>query len=334
MNGYIKETNRGGVYNRLYLDSTVRKKKQENLNKDTLVDSVFKPRIENVLMQKHAFSQAKISTLRAKQQIKEIQELKRVPSINKISKEIVDAKKGNFNGTVSNYASRLLAGSKLSEKIIPKQSFLSLLDLEKEDFLKNGLNFESFSEQKTINSKDQSFIKDLVIKKNLKNQVFSEESLNNCKNSKNEELQKLRKAVVDRCKIFEIEKPVEILKMSVVDRNTHWLSEKNMKLQQKMNQKTAKETLGCTFSPELTPRIQILQKNLQKHQINNSYSSKHSEKPVFNLSLSKKPAKQEVCVQKKPSFLYQSLSPHQRFISRSHTSLLTNSKPMVSYKIN
>ena len=332
MNGYIKECNRGGVYNRLVLDSAVRKKKQDNIERQVSIktDSASKPRtkIENILMQKHAKSQAKINSMRVKQQLKESQGLKSVPKINKISKEIAELLDGTSSDPISLYTAKLLNASKSTSgaKLLPKQSFLSLLDLE--EGKPNRPNSQILREQY-----------DQFLPQEQKSMIIPEYAAIKFKESKEQaterdkEIEELRQAVFNRCKVMEPEEPpVEILKMSVIDRNAHWLQTKNNRLKKQKELQSNKETIGCTFSPRLTPRLNLTRDSRRNQSINNSYSTKNTYK-VPSTSGQKK---EQLVSQKSESktLLYKALSPHERTLSQGRGStLLSHARPMVSYKV-
>jgi hypothetical protein len=346
MNGYIKESNRGGVYNRLYLDSTVRKKKQEIINKQSvfITDSNSKPRattenllvqkqarpslgldknkIENLLMQKYAKTVAKIDNMRTKQQIKEAQELKSGPQINKISKEIAEFREGSASDHISLYTARLLNSSRSASglKIVPKQSFLSLIDLE------NGGNcFKNVDPQPQ--EKNQFFIEEKI-------KANRELAASRIKASRQNEqnINELRQAAFSKYKTLEPEEPVDILKMSVLERSNHWIKNKEIKLKQKEENKTAQETSGCTFSPRLTPRLNLNSVSTRHPSTNNSYSSRYASKPAVRPSSTKKADERTFYLPENRPITMQSLSPYQRTLSLGQTQLLQNLKPMISYK--
>ena len=225
MNGYIKESNRGGVYNRLYLDSTVRKKKQEIIEKVTsiITDSNQKSRnkIENILLQKQAKSQAKINNMRAKQQLKEINEVKSVPRINKISKELIGLREGILSNPISLYTAKLLNSNRsiLKQITTPKQSFLSLVDLDqslgKEFYNHNSQLYKEESSQLVQHSQNNNkSIQDFAA---LRNHNANESST-----LQDKEIEDLRQAVFNRCKVMEHEEPqADLLKMDVLERSNY-----------------------------------------------------------------------------------------------------------------
>lgn len=329
MYGYIKESNHGGVYSRLYLDSTVRKKKQANIEKlstltaDTSLKS--RNRVENTLMLKHAKSQAKISTMRYKQQLKETEGVTAIPKINKISKEIVQLREGGANEPVSLYTTKLLNASRSSStlKITPKQSFLSLVELK----------------QAGESGKNKRLIKLVEVQEPEEPEYAPREyaavqALKKPSNKNDEEIQKIRKAVFEKCKAPE--PPPEkksLLSMSVLERNTQWLEKKNLRISQQKEVNLLQETSGCTFSPRLTPRIDISFDTRIKNQ---SICSSYTEKYLGPAAVPSKPAqRQETSVGRREgqkSLLYKAISPHERNFSQGNSmKLLQNAKVMVSY---
>lgn len=329
MNGYTKEANRGSVHNRLYLDSAVRKKKQDNIEKQISIttESTTKPRIkiEDLLLQKYAKSQAKISTLRTKQQIQEVQQLKPAPKINKISKQIVELREGVHNDSISLYTTKLLSGSRSASAIRmpPKQSFLSLMDLKMSEITGNcsGLikvqeNDESFDQEVKIIAREFAMLKSTG------------------QSEKDRELNDIREALFSKIKEKEPPKAkADVLNMNVLERNNYWLKEKNEKLSNKKEILTKQETVGCTFSPRLTPRIDLGHDSRKPSiPIVNSYSQKYLNKPSFM-----KP-KEDVQSKVEKSgigriMMYKSLSPHERTLSQGQSlTLLYKAKPLASQK--
>lgn len=332
MNGYIKESNRGGVYNRLFLDSTVRKKKQDTLSIQTLAkpDPTPKPRnkIENVLLQKHAKSQAKINTMRVKQQKKETEQLKSIPQINKISKQLTDIREGNLSESISLYTARILNASKSSgAKLPPKQSFLSLIDLDQGEKAILRQNWQLLKEEY-----DESILRE---QNSTRNPGYAVLKTTEKPSEKDLEIEELRQAVLARCNVMEHEEPpVELLKMSVLDRGTYWLNAKKNRLKQQEEIKLTQETLGCTFSPRLTPRLRTTQ-GLKKtaESVNTTYSAKHSYKVNRTASVQKKELQSPPSQTDNKMMLYKSLSPHERRLSQGQdSSLLLKARPMVSYR--
>ncbi|OMJ84650.1 hypothetical protein SteCoe_14167 [Stentor coeruleus] len=329
MNGYIKEANRGGVHNRLYLDSSVRKKKQDNIEKQISIttDSTQKPRqrIEDLLLQKYAKSQAKINTLRTKQQIQEVQQLKPAPKINRISKQIVELREGIHNDSISLYTTKLLSGSRSASaiRIPPKQSFLSLMDLKMSEITGNcsGLikvqeNEESFDQEVNTITREFAMLK------------------NTGQTEKDRELNDIREALFS--KIREKETPkvkADVLNMNVLERNNYWLKEKNEKLNNKKEILNKQETIGCTFSPRLTPRIDLTHDNRKPSMpVANSYSQKYLNKPNCVKPKDDIQGKVEKNGIEK-IMMYKSLSPHERTLSQGQSmTSLYKAKPLASYK--
>jgi hypothetical protein len=320
MNGYIKESYQGGVYNRLYLDSKVRKTKQDNLDRVSTPQSSLRPTVETLLLQKHAKSQAKLATLRHQQQLKEVDQLKPVPKINKISKQIVGVKEGFLSSSISLYTAKLMNSSRSASTIRapPKQSFLSLAELE-----------ESGDYRGVIRVKEEP----VVEKEEFRMQEFAVLRRDEDEN-KEKDLQELRKAVFERCKLAEPMDPnPAFLSMSVVDRNTHWLKSRDSRLSLKKELQKKQETSNCTFSPKLTPRIEAPASQPKPPPQSFSYLSKYTSRP------SKPPAAKTDSVnaplsKPKPSLLYKSLSPHERTLSQgSSLSLLSKARPMLPYNI-
>lgn len=329
MYGYVKESHHGGVYSRLYLDSTVRKKKQQNIEKlsTNTADTSLKMRnpVENTLMLKHAKSQAKINTMRFKQQLKETEGLTAVPKINKISKEIVQLKEGGNNESVSLYTTKLLNASRSSSnlKITPKQSFLSLLELK----------------QSGVSGKNQKLIKLVELPEPEEPEYVPREyaavnALRKPLDKNDEEIQNIRKAVFDKCKVPEPPpQQKSLLSMNVLERNTQWLAKKNSRISQQKEVNLLQETSGCTFSPRLTPRIDISFDTRKKNQ---SICSSYTEKYLGLVTVPDKPTqRQEVSAGRREgqkSLLYKAISPHERNFSQGNSlKLLQNAKVMVPY---
>jgi hypothetical protein len=307
----------------------VRKKKQEILERKSsiITEPIHKARtpIENMLLQKHAKSQAKINNLRNKQQIKETEDLKPVPKINKISKQIVEMREKGHSDSVSLYTAKLLSGSRSSSsiRIVPKQGFLSLIDLKVPEAPRKGFETVTNRKQdKTFEQDDEKIIAhDFAM---LKEPRGSE---------KGKVLQDLRESVFSKYNVAEPAKPMaNILQMSVLDRNDLWLKSKNDKLTSQKEAQTKQETTNCTFSPRLKPRVSSTHDPRPATALINSYSQQSLTKPS-----QQKPQSTPQNSIEKPDptkiMLYKSLSPHQRTFSQGQgMSLLYKSRPLVSHK--
>ncbi|CAG9326224.1 unnamed protein product [Blepharisma stoltei] len=105
-------------------------------------------------------------------------------------------------------------------------------------------------------------------------------------------LESLKKSLTARSKsVSEIPTPKKnYLKMSVVDRVHSWFEEKQKKIETQRRQSFDNELVGCTFQPELSPRIPIANSsestNDQKLSLKRTYSYS-SKKPSKSLDLQK-----------------------------------------------
>lgn len=159
--GFNNQTARGNVYDRLIMDSMVRKKNTDFLlysqnlkpkNKDQKLDH----KIEEILMKRHQESQARLTALKLKHQADEMREMRPVPMINSVSKKIVEMSERLNNEEVkaqdgsANKLQEILSNSRFSRKMHqeqegilsdrsytssragPKHTEISLKDLEKE----------------------------------------------------------------------------------------------------------------------------------------------------------------------------------------------------------
>jgi hypothetical protein len=327
MKGYIKETHQGGVYSRLYLDSTVRKKKQDNIEKQgtSAVETIARVRkkIENTLLLKHAKSQAKLNSLRYKQQVKETEGITGVPRINRISKEIVQIKEGGQE-SVSLYTTKLLNTSRSSStlRMTPKQSFLSLLDLKQAN--DSGKSKKVIRLVEEVKHEEERLPPEYAAVQIMKGKYQAAE----------EDIQNIRSQVFEKCKMSE---PVvvkkSLLNMDVLERNMFWLESKKSRISQQKEEKAVQETLGCTFTPRLVGRLDTSVDSRKKQMsIVNSYSERHLN---LNSSHSKMTCKAETPVIRgveKKAAGYKAISPHERSFSHGGSlKLLQNARPMAPY---
>lgn len=140
-------------------------------------------KVETVLLLKHAKSQAKINTLRLKKQENEVKDLRPVPKISKISKQIIEIKEGKGDSTLFGYANTIVSGTKSSCGFImhPKHSFLSLADLDNEEN-KDMSNQTSFFHTKK--SSQGTFSKESILNL-IKNKNLTTRYRDNCTESSN-----------------------------------------------------------------------------------------------------------------------------------------------------
>ena len=327
MQGYIKESYQGGVYSRLYLDSAVRKRKQENISKQSsaAIETISKARtkIENTLMLKHAKSQAKINSLRYKQQLKETEGITGVPKINRVSQEIIHIKEGTSDH-VSLYTTKLMNSSRSSSaiKMMPKQSFLSLIDLKQAA--------EPGGRKKVIRLVEEEKVEEDYAPK----EYAAVQIMNGNFRAGEEEIENIRRQVFDKCKLPE-PLPVKksMLSMSVLERNQQWLETRKIRIDKQKEENSLKETSGCTFSPRLNDRINTSVDSRKKSlSFLNSYTERYMNSSQANLNLGKKsetPVAKEV---KSKATLYKAISPHERTFSQGGSlKLLQGAKLMAPY---
>ena len=327
MKGYIKESYQGGVYSRLYLDSTVRKRKQENISKQSSgpieIISRARTKIENTLMLKHAKSQAKINTLRYKQQLKETEGITSVPKINKISREIVQIKEGTSEA-VSLYTTKLLNSSRSSSaiKMTPKQSFLSLIDLKQAA--------EPGGKRKVIRVVEEEKVEEDYVPKEYAAVQISKGKFR----ADEEEIENIRKQVFDKCKVPE-PLPVKksMLSMSVIERNQQWLETKKLRIDKQKEENVMKETDGCTFSPRLNDRINTSVDSRKKSlSFLTSYTERYMNASQASVTAGKKSETPVVKDTRSKATLYKAISPHERTFSQGGSlKLLQGAKLMASY---
>ena len=190
--------------------------------------SSSQPNIETSLLQKYARSQAKISIMRLKKQASEAKELQSVPKINKISQEIVSLKEGKNDSITSEYANKIVSSSKSSFGFMmhPKQSFLSLVDLDSRDssdkntpcLEKNTQNTRSGNISMEIRMKSsQKFPKNKGKAQEKFSKIYEEDI-----ELKPPSIDELRKALMNRNYYNEPqEPPSDMLNMSVIQRNDY-----------------------------------------------------------------------------------------------------------------
>lgn len=269
-------------------------------------------KVEIVLMEKHAKSQARIKELRQKQEAKARTPLQLIPKINKVSKEIAFLREsqGKNESTGSSYANRIITTARSSFAPQPKQSFLALADLEAASDLQSPNPKSLKSNPKLLKTLEKS---DFEIKHPTLNQ--------------------LRLSLSQRKNLGEPEEPQKkLLNMSVLQRNEFWLEKKNQKILQEKEDKARKEVEKCTFSPAFAPRLSVNSIGVREKVVKTSYSAKYlgkgQGKPALPLKKQRKQSGED-----KKVMVYKALSPHKRHFSLGQSeNLLKNAVPMTIYR--
>ncbi|CAG9319601.1 unnamed protein product [Blepharisma stoltei] len=104
-------------------------------------------------------------------------------------------------------------------------------------------------------------------------------------------LESIKKSLDSRISLIH-EEPVpkkQYSKMSVTERNQYWLEEKQKKIENQRKETEEQELMGCTFHPELTPRIQFVsatdstidqKSSASGYSRNSSYKKKKASKSI------------------------------------------------------
>lgn len=150
MNGYIKESNRGGVYNRLYLDSTVRKKKLETLEKKITNPVNYNKKSKNIVI---IPPKKKIEPKSSKNSIREENKVA-IPRTNSTAALIDKSKKISNDLQLNKHNSQGIfssINSPLSTVLIPEKGFFSSINSQKSQFyLQNFAKHSKLNENNEI----------------------------------------------------------------------------------------------------------------------------------------------------------------------------------------
>jgi hypothetical protein len=294
--------------------------RQSFMNSETSL--YIRSKAETVLVQKGS---NKIDMMRLKQYANDMKNIRMVPKISLISQQIIDLKEGKPNKSASKYAKTIVNTSRSSAgfQMHPKQTFLSIANLENSNQATGNLQIDKKAFNKTL-SATKFGLKD----KSLKNFIKDDG-----KELKHATIEELKSALMRRKKFVEPEQnTADILAMTVLQRNDFWLTERNKKIQMEKEIKDKLEAETCPFSPRLVPRV-CLNKIYKNRQAKNfSYSQKYAQKTDLEPNLLKK---QEPKVsEKEPAkyTVYKPITPHKKSISQDFSNLLKKSVPMIPYK--
>mmetsp|Transcript_3715 Transcript_3715/g.3484 ORF Transcript_3715/g.3484 Transcript_3715/m.3484 type:complete len:295 (-) Transcript_3715:40-924(-) len=109
-------------------------------------------------------------------------------------------------------------------------------------------------------------------------------------------IEELRQAVRARPKVFEHEEPPDLLEMDVLERGKFWLKYKHEKIELERKRLAKREIEGCTFNPQISPRmitnysmssINGLNRSMSVGQLNLSYTQIYLNKKHYRSSSNK-----------------------------------------------
>ena len=319
------------VYDRLYLDFSKRAIESKSMLNSS---SVLNPsrsvttlvRIEDSLMQKHIAAKSKLKVLKARYQAEEMKEVHPVPEINPISRILASKQQDKSRETKSAYIKSILSTSRFSKS--------------------NREQSSCYVKTATIR------LDDLDLRPNLCKTPQS----NSVIQEKNLYLEKLRNAVILRENVLEPEEPPNLLEMDVVNRGKYWNTLKRKHLQEIEQEMTERGMEGCTFSPALTPRMNISRRKWanasrstpRANSVNTSYSqiflnkkqykNFDSTKNSFKYSQAKTPVdlKSDEHASNNRSIQYTQLSPScRKFAYKAGINMkkfIAKARPMLTYK--
>ena len=163
---------------------------------------------------------------------------------------------------------------------------------------------------------------------------------------KNRCLNKLKNGEDQKNKEKQREEPKNILEMDVISRGKYWSENKAKNLKRIEGEMSQRSMEGCTFSPELSPRMNISMSTLRPKSVNTSYSQIFQYKKMNqNLSPSKNTIKNnhnnDKPKEKSPGsekyvLTYKQLSPYSKKIAYKAglnlKKFISNARPMIRYK--
>lgn len=299
------------VYDRLYLDFSKRSNESKLNNSMSLVN-LSSPRvrpdakIEDLLMIKQTASKNKLKNLKAKYRAEEMKEVKQAPEINPISRMLVEGAANKTREVKSAYIKSILSASRFAK-----------------------INRENLKNPKTAKIRLEDLEKPLI------SYTFQPSSYSSVQ-QKNFYIQKLKSP----------EKSPEhesFLEMNVINRGKYWMDLKSSRIEKLKNEFYNKDLEGCTFSPELLPRIDTSRDVSRPKSVNTSYSQLFQSKKRGASSSKWHPKASQIkenhteTIEQAPkSFAgYTSLSPHPRKLGfRSGMdikSFMVKARPMIRY---
>lgn len=298
-------------------------------------------KIEEQLLNKHARSQAKIQSIRLKQQRREAESLQPAPRINKTSKDIIDILEGKADNTVSGYANKIVSTSRSSSNFMmhPKHSHINLALLDTDAQSDMPISTTLRAKHAKSASQSQFSIASSTLTKKILNKTRQDsheiEHVNGFDLKKaialrqfNEELFK-NKEVEEKCP------DVKLYEMSVIERNEYWNKRKNKKIQDKIENKINCEIRSCTFTPELAPKVNLNFTSRPDSRNSNSYAQRHLKKNSNTMNSTRNLKKDDFKPPHPPmnTMIYKALSPHCKTIKPSASlALFQNAIPMIPYK--
>ena len=232
--GFIRKPEKStkSVYDRLYLDMSKRVTEHKSVNNASSVlnptRSINNPgKVEDYLMQRHCATRSKLKVIKARHQAEEMKEVHPIPEINPISRILASKQQDKSREVKSAYIKSILSTSRFTK---------------------------SYREQSGFNVKTATIrIDDL----DLRPVLCKAPASNSAVQENNLDMLRLRNAVSSRENVGEPEKAVKLLDMDVISRGNHWTTLKQKHLQQVEQEMTERGMEGCTFSPALTPRMNI-----------------------------------------------------------------------------